>query len=59
MDFYPSLFWLGFFILLAAHIQLLSEHMQTATRRHALIALTGTFMMFVGSKLGREFLGIK
>ncbi len=59
MDFYTTLFWLGFFILLAAHFQLLVKHMQTATRQHAVIALTGTFMMFVGSKIGREFLGIK
>jgi len=59
MDLYTSLFWLGFFILLAAHIQLLRQHMQTATRQHATIALTGTLMMFVGSKIGREFLGIK
>lgn len=58
MDFYPTLFWLGFFILLAAHVQLLRRHMQTATRQHAMIALTGTAMMFVGSKIGREFLGI-
>jgi len=58
MDFYTTLFWLGFFILLAAHIQLLMKHMQTATRQHAMIALTGTAMMFVGSKIGREFLGI-
>lgn len=53
------LFWLGFFILLAAHIQMLREHVQTATRRHALIALTGLTLMFIGSKIGREFLGIK
>lgn len=59
MDFYVSLFWLGFFTLLAAHIQLLREHVQTASRQHALIALAGTIMMFVGSKLGREFLGLR
>jgi hypothetical protein len=59
MDLYTSLFWLGFFILLAAHIQLLRQHMQTATRQHATIALTGLAFMFVGSKIGREFLGIK
>ena len=59
MDFYTSLFWLGFFIILAAHIQLLRVHMQTATRQHAMIALTGLAFMFVGSKIGREFLGIK
>ena len=58
MDFYTSLFWLGFFVLLVAHFQLLREHVQGASRRHAVIALTGTLMMFVGSKLGREFLGV-
>ena len=59
MDFYTTLFWIGFFILIAAHIQLLRQHMQTATRQHAIIALTGIEFMFVGSKIGREFLGIK
>lgn len=59
MDFYTVLFWFGFFVLLAAHFQLLREHMKTATRQHAIIALTGTAMMFVGSKIGREFLGIR
>ena len=58
MDLYTSLFWLGFFILLTAHIQLLREHMRTATRQHSIIALTGLAFMFVGSKIGREFLGI-
>lgn len=58
MDFYTSLFWLGFFILLLAHIQLLREHMRTATRQHAFVALTGLAFMFVGSKIGREFLGL-
>ena len=58
MDFYTSLFWIGFFILLAAHIQLLLQHMRTATRQHAVVALTGLAMMFVGSKIGREFLGL-
>lgn len=59
MDAWKALFWLGFFVLVAAHVQLLREHMQTATRQHAMIALAGTVMMFVGSKIGREFLGIK
>ena len=59
MDFYTTLFWVGFFILLAAHLQLLLQHVQTATRRHAFIALSGLAFMFVGSKIGREFLGIK
>lgn len=59
MDTWTTLFWLGFFILLLAHIQLLRQHMQTATRQHAFVALTGLVFMFVGSKIGREFLGIK
>lgn len=59
MDFYTSLFWVGFFVLLLAHVQLLRQHIQTATRRHAMIALSGLALMFVGSKIGREFLGIK
>jgi hypothetical protein len=59
MDFYPTLFWLGFLVLLAAHFQLLREHARTATRQHAIVALTGTLMMFVGSKIGREFLGLR
>jgi hypothetical protein len=58
MNFYTTFFWLGFFVLLVAHIQLLCEHMRKATRQHAFVALTGTVMMFVGSKIGREFLGI-
>jgi hypothetical protein len=58
MDTWTALFWLGFFILLLAHIQLLRMHMQTATRQHAFVALTGLVFMFVGSKIGREFLGI-
>ena len=58
MDFYTSLFWIGFFVLLVAHMQLLRQHVQTATRQHAVVALTGVAFMFVGSKIGREFLGI-
>lgn len=59
MDLFTSMFWIGFFILIAAHLQLLRQHMQAATRQHAIIALTGVAFMFVGSKIGREFLGIK
>jgi hypothetical protein len=58
MDFYTTLFWIGFIILILAHLQLLRQHVQTATRQHAMIALTGVAFMFVGSKIGREFLGI-
>lgn len=59
MDFYTSLFWLGVVILIAAHQQLLRDHAQAATRQHVFIALAGFVFMFVGSKIGREFLGIK
>jgi len=59
MDFYTTLFWFGVFILLAAHIKLLRYHTRTATRQHAFVALTGLAFMFIGSKIGREFLGIK
>ena len=58
MDLFTSMFWAGFLILLGAHLQLLHEHMQTATKTHASIALTGLALMFVGSKIGREFLGV-
>ena len=54
MDTWTALFWLGFFILLLTHIKLLRE----PTRQHAIVALTGLVFMFVGSKIGRDFLGI-
>ena len=56
MDLYTTLFWLGFIILLLTHVQLI---LQTVTRQHAVVALTGLAFMFIGSKIGREFLGIK
>jgi ABC-type uncharacterized transport system permease subunit len=56
MDLYKTLFWIGFIILLVSHIQLIRD---AATRQHAMIALTGLVFMFVGSKIGRDFLGIK
>lgn len=51
MDLYKLLFWIGFIILIVAHVV-------GPMRQHAVIGLTGTALMFVGSKLGREFLGI-
>ncbi len=54
MDNWTILFWIGFFVLLVSHLQLLRGPM----RQHALIALSGLVMMFVGSKIGREFLGL-
>jgi hypothetical protein len=53
MDLFTIMFWIGFLILLGAHIQMLRQR-----RRHATIALTGLALMFVGSKIGREFLGV-
>jgi hypothetical protein len=53
MDIYVVMFWVGVATLVLSHIPML----QTMPR-HATIALLGTALMFVGSKLGREFLGM-
>jgi xanthosine utilization system XapX-like protein len=53
MDMYVLMFWTGVFILLVSHVLLFRSMPQ-----HSTIALTGTALMFVGSKLGREFLGL-
>lgn len=55
MDLFTTLFWIGFIILIISHVTMLNSSMQ----RHAIIALTGTTFMFVGSKIGRTFLGIQ
>lgn len=54
MDFYTYLFWIGFLIMIISHVRMLGGQM----RQHAIVALTGAVFMFVGSKIGREFLGI-
>jgi hypothetical protein len=54
MDLYKALFWTGIVILIASHVPMLTGGMRT----HALVALSGTAAVFVGSKLGREFLGL-
>jgi hypothetical protein len=54
MDIFTTLFWIGSFVLVVSHVLLFQ-----AMPRHSTIALTGFALMFVGSKLGREFLGIK
>ena len=51
MDFYTNLFWIGFLTLVIIHAQMLT--------RHAVISIVAASGMFVGSKIGREFLGIK
>jgi hypothetical protein len=48
-------FWLGLGILIVSHMGMLNGSMRT----HAMIALTGTALMFVGSKIGRSFLGLE
>ena len=53
MDIYVLMFWAGVVTLLLSHIPMLKTMPE-----HAVIALTGLALMFVGSKLGREFLGI-
>ena len=47
-------FWIGFLVLLA-HAVVLGIG---GARGTAVVALAGTAAMFVGSKIGREFLGI-
>ena len=54
MDTYAALFWIGFLVLIAMHATELQRNTQ-----HATYALTATMCMFVGSKLGREFLGFR
>jgi hypothetical protein len=54
MDFYTLMFWLGFSILIISHVLLFKSMPQ-----HSTIALIGTTLMFVGSKIGRKFLGLE
>ncbi len=54
MDYFSVLFWIGFIILIVSHVMLLG----TSMNNHAIIALLGTGAMFLGSKIGRKFLGI-
>ena len=54
MDVFKVLFWVGIAILIGSHVPMLNGGMRT----HAIIALSGTAAVFVGSKIGREFLGI-
>jgi hypothetical protein len=54
MDLFIILFWMGVLILLISHILLFPTMPQ-----HATIALVGLIFMFVGSKIGRKFLGIE
>jgi xanthosine utilization system XapX-like protein len=53
MNLYVLMFWAGVSILLVSHVLLFQSMPQ-----HSTIALTGLALMFVGSKLGREFLGL-
>lgn len=55
MDLFAGLFWLGLLILIVSHVGMLAGEM----RQHAIVALTGTGLMFVGSKIGRTFLGLE
>lgn len=53
MSAYVLMFWTGFAILVVSHVLLFQSMPQ-----HSIIALVATALMFVGSKLGREFLGL-
>ena len=48
---YTALFWIGFLISIASHTMIVSQY-------HTTLAFTGTIFMFLGSKIGREFLGL-
>jgi hypothetical protein len=54
MDAFALLFWVGILILVVSHVQMLTGGMRT----HAIVALSGTAAVFLGSKIGREFLGL-
>lgn len=54
MDTFTILFWVGILVLLASHVPMLTGGMRT----HAIVALSGTAAVFVGSKIGREVLGL-
>lgn len=54
MDGFTLLFWIGIIILIVSHATMLNGSM----RNHAILALTGTAAVFLGSKIGREFLGL-
>jgi hypothetical protein len=47
------MFWAGVAVLVVSHVLLFKSMPE-----HSTIALIGTALMFVGSKLGREFLGL-
>lgn len=51
MDLYTSMFWIGFLVILILHLRMIPS-------QHAFLTLTALAMMFTGSKLGREFLGL-
>ena len=53
MDFYTYLFWIGFLTLVIIHAQMLNTN-----TRHAVVSIVAASSMFLGSKIGREFLGI-
>jgi hypothetical protein len=54
MDLFKVFFWVGIFILVASHVTMLNG----AMRNHAIVSLSATALVFLGSKIGREFLGL-
>ena len=55
-EMYAWLFWIGFLVLMLTNTLLL---VLGPVRLAAAVGLLGAALMFVGSKLGREFLGIR
>lgn len=45
------MFWIGFLVILFLHVRMIPS-------QHAFMTLTALAMMFTGSKIGREFLGL-
>jgi hypothetical protein len=54
MDFFTILFWVGVLAILVSHIMLFKTHPEHSTAMFVALA-----SVFVGSKIGRKFLGIE
>lgn len=53
MDLYKLMFWAGILILIGSHVRLVQSMPE-----HSFTVFIATGLVFVGSKLGREFLGL-
>jgi hypothetical protein len=53
MDLYVLMFWAGIVVLIGSHIRLVQSMPE-----HSITVFIATGLVFVGSKIGREFLGL-